>query len=98
VIESNKPSTPSNGLLTPLLLASVEALNRVGTCRQRHVRGFRRDEEALGVEEEGGVANRGRLVVRLRLCCFRDHDPWHKPDDTGMNKIGFITDADTVIF
>ena len=34
----------------------------------------------------------------VRLCSFRDHDPWHKPDDTGMNKVGFVTDADNVIY
>lgn len=33
-----------------------------------------------------------------KACCFRDHDLWHKPDDTGMNKVGYITSRDTMIY
>ena len=34
----------------------------------------------------------------VRLVTFRDLDPWYKADETGFNKIGYVTAADNVIF
>lgn len=34
----------------------------------------------------------------IRLCMFRDCDPWHPPDSTGRNKIGLISTKDVVIY
>ena len=33
-----------------------------------------------------------------RLMAFRDYDPWFKPDQTGFNKVGYVTSSETVIF
>lgn len=32
-----------------------------------------------------------------RACRFRDYDVWHRPDKSGMNKVGYITSGNTVI-
>jgi len=34
----------------------------------------------------------------VRLVTFRDLDPWYKPDETGFNKVGYVTADDNVIF
>jgi hypothetical protein len=34
----------------------------------------------------------------IRLCTFLDRDPWHKPDKTGCNKLGYLSKKDTVVY
>jgi hypothetical protein len=36
-------------------------------------------------------------VSEPRMVTFRDSDPWYKADETGMNKVGYITCRQTVI-
>ncbi len=33
-----------------------------------------------------------------KACCFRDYDLWHRPDESGMNKVGYITSRNTVVY
>ena len=35
---------------------------------------------------------------RMTMCCFLDGDSSHPPDSTGMNKVGYITSDDNVVF
>lgn len=34
----------------------------------------------------------------IRLCAFRDRDPWFKPDSTGFNKVGYVTANENVVY
>jgi Permuted papain-like amidase enzyme, YaeF/YiiX, C92 family len=38
------------------------------------------------------------LIRMIRLCAFRDRDPWFKPDSTGLNKTGYVTANDIVVY
>jgi hypothetical protein len=33
----------------------------------------------------------------VRLLCFRDHDPWYRPDSSGFNKYGYVTEDGLVL-
>ena len=33
-----------------------------------------------------------------RIITFRDYDPWYKRDETGFNKVGYITRSETVLY